>query len=139
MKIYFSCSITGGRNDQPIYAAIVNWMLERGHEVLTAHLAKTEALTTEADVLPKTVFKRDIAWVDAAEAVVAEVSTPSHGVGYEIAYAVMMGKRVLCLAREDVRVSKMITGNPGVTLVRYREEGEAVREVEAFLERGRKT
>ena len=136
MKIYFSCSITGGRNDQVIYAAIVAWMLGQGQEVLTAHLVKTEALTMEADLLPQTVFKRDIAWVDAAEVMVAEVSTPSHGVGYEVAYAVMTGKPVLCLAREGVKVSKMISGNDRLTFVRYREEGEAMRAVEGFLKRG---
>jgi len=135
MKIYFSCSITGGRDDQPTYTKIVNWMLEGGHEVLTAHLAKTETLAVEADVSPQAVFKRDIAWVDAAEVVVAEVSTPSHGVGYEIAYAVMRGKRVLCLAREGVKVSKMITGNDRLMFARYGEEREAMSEVEGFLKR----
>lgn len=136
MKIYFSCSLTGGRNDQAIYAALVNWMLEQSQEVLTAHLATTEALTMEANLPPQTVFKRDIAWVDAAEVVVAEVSTPSHGVGYELAYAVMTGKPVLCLAREGVKVSKMISGNDRLTFVRYREEGEAMRAIERFLKRG---
>jgi nucleoside 2-deoxyribosyltransferase len=133
VKIYFSCSITGGRGDQPVYAAIVNWMLENGHEVLTAHLAQTETLRAEAEIPPQAVFARDIAWVDAAEVVVAEVSTPSHGVGYEIAYAVMTGKRVLCLAREGVRVSKMITGNPKLRLARYEAEEDAARTMEAFV------
>ena len=40
-KIYFSCSITGGRVDELIYTAIVDDLLASGYEVLTAHLART--------------------------------------------------------------------------------------------------
>ena len=138
MNIYFSCSITGVRNDQPVYAAIVDWLLAQGHEVPTAHLARPEVMTEETAVEPTVVYDRDIAWLDAADAIVAEVSTPSHGVGYEVAYALMKGKPVLCLAREGVKVTKMITGNPmpGLRMERYGDEGEAVRRVEEFL-RGR--
>ncbi len=133
MIVYFSCSITGGRIDQPVYATLVAWLTSHGHEVLTAHLARPEVMAEEATVDPKVVYERDIAWVDAATVMVAEVSTPSHGVGYEIAYALMTGKPVLCLARESVKVSKMITGNPKLTFARYESVDEAVRETERFL------
>lgn len=133
MKIYFSCSLTGGRDDQPIYAAIVDWMLAQGHEVPTAHLAHPGVMTDEATLLPEAVYARDIAWVDAADALVAEVTTPSHGVGYEIAYAVCSGKSVLCLARDGVEVSKMITGNPNLKFERYASSEEALRKIGEFL------
>jgi len=64
---------------------------------------------------------------------VAEVSTPSHGVGYEIAYAVMQNKPVLCLAREGVKVSKMITGNDRARFRTYRDEQDELRTIEEFL------
>lgn len=137
MNIYFSCSLTGGRNDQPVYAAIVDWMLAQGHEVPTAHLARPEVMTEETQISPEIVFNRDIDWIDAAEVVVADVTTPSHGVGYEIAYAVLNGKRVLCLAREGVKVSKMITGNPRLTFARYEDAGQAIQGVARFLGRVR--
>ena len=133
MKVYFSCSITGGRNDQPIYSAIVEWMLARGHNVLTAHLAKPEVMAAEAIVNAAEVFQRDLLWIDEADVIVAEVSTPSHGVGYEIAYAVIMKKPVLCLAREGVKVSKMITGNDRLKFEKYGDEGEAVKIIGEFL------
>ncbi len=133
MNIYFSCSLTGGRNDQPVYAALVDWMLAHGHTVPTAHLARPGVMTEEAEIDSQTVYNRDIAWVDAGDAVVAEVSTPSHGAGYEIAYALLKGKPVLCLAVNGVKVSKMITGNRMLTFARYVDAGEAVQEVERFL------
>jgi len=136
MKVYFSCSLTGGRNDQPDYAAIVGGMQLQGHDVLTAHLAQPQVMLGEAAIDPTTVYARDIAWLDESEALVAEVSTPSHGAGYEIAYAVLSGKRVICLAREGVRVSKMITGNPRLTFVRYEDLDQANGLIARFLGRG---
>jgi hypothetical protein len=52
---------------------------------------------------------------------VAEVSTPSLGVGYEIGKATEWGKRVLCLYRPQVgrTLSAMIAGSKGVTLKEY--------------------
>lgn len=136
MKIYFSCSLTGGRQDQPVYAALVNHMVAGGHAVLTAHLASAEVMAEEAVVDPLAVYQRDIAWVEACEVMVAEVSTPSHGVGYEIAYALDRQKPVLCCYRAEARVSKMILGNtsPQITVKAYRDEREAIHIVEQFLE-----
>jgi hypothetical protein len=135
MDIYFSCSLTGGRDDQPIYAAIVEALRARGHTVPTAALARADIMDEEATIDPGVVYARDVAWVRGAEALIAEVSTPSHGVGYEIALALMLGKPVLCLYRAGVRVSKMITGNneAGMRVRGYADEAAAVREVEDFL------
>lgn len=110
MDVYVSCSLTGGRGDQPVVAALVGLLEARGHRVLTAHLAHPEAMAADGGLAPEAVFARDLAWLEASAVVVAEVSTPSHGVGFEVAWALSQGKPVLCLAREGARVSKMISG-----------------------------
>ena len=135
MKIYFSCSLTGGRQDQPIYAALVNYLAASGHNVLTAHLAAAEVMAEEAVTDSLTIYQRDTAWVEACDAMIAEVSTPSHGVGYEIAYALDRHKPVLCCYRAEARVSKMILGNtaPHITVRAYHDEAEALRCMDAFL------
>ncbi|MBW8010170.1 MAG: deoxyribonucleoside 5'-monophosphate N-glycosidase [Chloroflexi bacterium] len=111
MKIYFACSITGGRDDEAVYQAIVDALLEDGHEVPTAHIAKPEVISLEHVVEPEEVFTRDVDWINNSNALIAEVSTPSHGVGYEIAYALSISKPVLCCYKKGAKVSKMITGN----------------------------
>jgi nucleoside 2-deoxyribosyltransferase len=138
MKLYFSCSLTGGRQDQPMYAALVKHLLSLGHEVLTAHLASPEVMAEEAVVDPVAVYQRDIGWVEACDAVIAEVSTPSHGVGYEVAYALYQGKPVLCCYRAGAQVSKMIIGNtmPRIMVRAYRDEAEAIGILEEFLSQG---
>jgi len=137
LNIYFSCSLTGGRKDKDIYALLVNHLLDLRHEVPTAHLAHPQVMSVERTVDPNEVFQRDIAWLQDCDAVVAEVSTPSHGVGYEIAYALGLGKPVLCLHAQDVAVSKMLTGNnsPGILVASYRDQEEALELLGSFLER----
>ncbi len=134
MNIYFSCSLTGGRADEAAYGTIVDHLLAAGHEVPTAHLARPEVMAAERVVAPAEVYARDVAWVSACDALIAEVSTPSHGVGYEIALALFLGKPALCLYRAGARVSKMITGNaePTLRLGPYADEGEALRLVDRF-------
>jgi nucleoside 2-deoxyribosyltransferase len=135
MNIYFSCSLTGGRNDESVYAAIVDHLLAAGHAVPTAHLARPDVMDLEQIVDPGAIFHRDLAWIRECEALIAEVSTPSHGVGYEIAYALGLGKPVLCCFRRGGRVSKMITGNdsPGMTVREYAGPREVLQVVNEFL------
>ena len=111
MNIYFACSITGGREFEPVYQAIIAALLADGHTIPTAHLADSGVIAQEAIASPRAVYARDIAWISGCEALVAEVSTPSHGVGYEVAYALSIGKPVLCLYQAGRPISKMLTGN----------------------------
>ena len=135
MNIYFACSITGGREFEPVFQAIVEGLLADGHEVPTAHLADASVRELELVVEPADVYSRDVAWIGAADVLVAEVSTPSHGVGYEIGYALGLGKPVLACHRRDRGISKMISGNPDSNLVvrQYSDPVEAVQIVRAFL------
>jgi nucleoside 2-deoxyribosyltransferase len=136
MNIYFACSITGGRDFQPVYQAITAALLADRHEVPTAHLAGTEVKALEAVVSPNEVYERDVAWIRACDALVAEVSTPSHGVGYEVAFALGLGKPVLCLYREGQPVSKMIIGNSSsnIRVAAYTDAAGAVKAVSDFVE-----
>ena len=135
MNIYFSCSITGGRQDQQAYAAIVDFLLKSGHEVPTAHLSQPDIMDLEQIVTPLDIYQRDVAWVTGCDALIAEVSTPSHGVGYEIALANFLQKPVLCCYRSGEKVSKMITGNPSQLqqVTAYQTIPELLTVVEQFL------
>jgi hypothetical protein len=135
VKIYFACSIVGGRQDEAAYQHIVEAMLADGHEVPTAINAGEGWKTLEGSPDPTEVYRRDTEWIDESRAVVAEVSTPSHGVGYEISYALDRGKAVLCLYKRGARVSKMLTGNTmlGLKIAEYGDLDEAAAIVRAFV------
>jgi nucleoside 2-deoxyribosyltransferase len=112
MNIYFACSITGGRQDELAYQSLVASLQEHGHHVPTALLASPDVMPMEGLVTAEEVYERDVSWIRECDWLLAEVSTPSHGVGYEIGLALSLGKKVLCLYRQGRKVSKMILGNP---------------------------
>ncbi len=135
MKIYFACSITGGREFESIYQIMVRGLVSEGHQVLTAHLAEASAGEQEAALGPREVYQRDVAWIIESDVLIAEVSVPSHGVGYEIGYALDKGKPVLALHQCDRKVSKMISGNPEALLLvkAYQDTTEALQTMKDFL------
>jgi nucleoside 2-deoxyribosyltransferase len=135
MNIYFACSITGGRDFESVYQIITTALVEDNHEVPTAHLAETGVTALEAVIDPFEVYSRDINWIRASDVLIAEVSAPSHGVGYEIGFALGLEKPVLTLYEEGRKVSKMISGNPDPNLsVRaYKSPEHAVRLIREFL------
>lgn len=136
MNVYFACSITGGRKDELIYQKLVATLQQDGHHVPTALLASPDVMPLEGVVSPRDVYSRDIRWISECDLLLAEVSTPSHGVGYEIGYALALGKRVLCLYRQGLKVSKMILGNPHpqLTVHSYETPEQAVQLLSTYLE-----
>ena len=135
MKIYFAGSIRGGRQDAALYRAIIALLAEYG-EVLTEHVGSEGLMPSgEENLSDEAIFGRDMAWLAKADAVIAEVSTPSHGVGYEIARAEVLGKPVLCLHRPGTgrRLSAMLAGNPALLCESYENVEELKPIVERFL------
>jgi len=121
MKIYFAGSIVGGQENAQIYAQIVEYLLAKGYEVPSAPVVRPDLLDWEKRTPPSLIYERDIAWVRESEVMIAEVSTSSMGMGYEIATALQWGKPVLCLHRQGSTVSKIILGNtePNITVESY--------------------
>jgi nucleoside 2-deoxyribosyltransferase len=135
MKIYFSCSITGGRKEEGIYQALVEEMLKLGYEVPTAHLSGSNIMELESLAQAEEIFNRDMNWLQDCDVVVAEVTTPSHGVGYEIAIALTSGKPVFCCYQQGRKVSKILTGNtsPNLAIRPYESVEEAKTLMREFL------
>ena len=135
MNIYFACSITGGREFESVYQVIAKALTEDRHQVPTAHLAESGVLALEAVIDPFDVYNRDVTWIRESDALIAEVSVPSHGVGYEIGFALGLGKPVLALYQQGRNVSKMISGNPdsNLYLMTYESPTHATALIREFL------
>lgn len=84
---------------------------KRGHTILSLHVARAHILKRISRASPQEIYTRDIDWVTKCDRLVAEVSTPSLGVGYEVCYALQLGKPVLCIYGKTVNTSQMILGN----------------------------
>lgn len=120
MKIYFAGSIRGGRVDAALYYEIVQHLKTHG-EVFTEHVGDTELGVLGQDIGDQKIHDRDLHWLASSDYLVAEVTTPSLGVGYEIGKATEWDKPVLCLYRptEGRSLSAMISGSNAVTLKQY--------------------
>lgn len=137
MKIYFAGSIRGGREDALLYLSIIDYLKTFG-EVLTEHIGD-QNLTSLGDDGPndKYIHDRDLKWLQSADVLLAEVTTVSMGVGYEIGRAVESGKKVLCLFRPDSgkNLSAMIAGCDDLKLVNYSNLKEAKLAIDEFLKK----
>lgn len=122
MKIYFCGSIRGGRDLAHTYEQIIGMLQAKG-TVLTEHIGSDEVIQEKDRVLSdKEIHDRDLSWIVESDLLVAEVTVPSLGVGYEIGRAIEMGKPVLCLynAGSGKALSAMIAGSDKVEMKIYR-------------------
>lgn len=133
-KVYFAGSITGGRDFVDNYRAIIEY-LKKDFNVLTEHLGdKNINSNGEIEKTPEYIFTRDCEWILDADFIVADVSNPSLGVGYEIGLAESIGKPILCLYKKsDRRVSSMITGNQYLTVYGYDTIDEAKEIIDEYV------
>lgn len=133
MKIYFSGSITGGRDDMHLYAEIIP-MLKQYGTVLTEHIGNLAMNALgQVHMTPEEVYKKDTDWIKEADIVIAEVTTPSLGVGYELGFAEALKKKIVCLYRtqEGKQVSRMVLGNKYNQCFEYKE----IKDLEAIFEK----
>ena len=133
MRIYFSCSIRGARPDPETIPELIEHMKRHG-TVLTEHIGKLLE-GDEVDTSDEEIFLRDVSWLGEADALVADVTAPSLGVGYEIGIAETLGKPILCLYRSQrgERLSAMIEGNAKLSLKRYSELAQACEYIDEFF------
>lgn len=139
-KIYFACAITGGRDYAHVYEDVVKMIKDEGMHVLSEAFANKSitaknGLGMKAGMTPAEIWRWDLNWLEEADGIVAEVSHPSLGVGYEIAKAHELNKPVLALyhKRPDYKLSSMISGSPNVIVCEYSKINETRIAITEFL------
>ncbi len=133
MKIYFAGAIRGGRAHQPKYSEIVE-ILKRQGSLISEHVSdETISKFGETDLEKKEIHERELKAIDSCDIMVAEVTTPSLGVGYEIAYAQSVNKPIICLylGEDTYQLSAMIKGSDGVRVFTY----QTAKDIEEILSR----
>jgi len=112
-SIYFCGSIRAGRQDVDLYQRIIQ-KLEKFGQVLTPFVGDKSITIkgSEREGGDKGIHDYDVGLLQRSDYIVAEVTQPSLGVGYEIGRAVAMDKKILCLYRpqDGKLLSAMIRG-----------------------------
>ena len=124
MNIFFIGSIRGGRADQPRYASIVK-KLEQYGSVYSEHVSdETLSEYGETSLSASEILEREFDTLRKCDVVVAEVTTPSLGVGYLIACATSFEKKVIALycGEDTLKLSAIIKGDPSVEVYTYKDE-----------------
>ncbi len=134
MKIFLSASIRGGRHMLSTYMDICNYLQDKGHEVLSWHVADPELEKTESLLTEEEIYIRDMHFLHKSECLIAEVSTPSIGVGYEICSALQKGIPVMCIHKNEANVSAMILGDTRIVCKEYSDISEIKEEIKKFIE-----
>ena len=121
MKIYFAGAIRGGREDVALYLELVELLKAYG-TVLTEHVADEQLTELDESMDDRAIHDRDLAWLKEADCLVAEVTTPSLGVGFEIGKATEWDMQVLCLFRPSAgrALSALIAGSDRVAVREYK-------------------
>ena len=136
LTIYFAGSITGGRTDVALYREVIAALGADGHRVLAGAVAAEEIDATGESLDACAIFERDVRWVEESDVLVAEVSTPSTGVGYEIATARYRDRiPVICLYRPAFteRCTAMVAGDREIVLIQYDDAGTMLARLRAEL------
>ena len=134
MKIYFAGSIRGGRDEEENYLKIINYLGKFG-EVLTEHVGHKNIEKDETKKTDNYIFERDVSWLKTSNIMVADVTVPSLGVGYEIGFAETLGIPILCLynPKNKKSLSAMISGNKNLVWKEYNSVEEAQLLIKEFI------
>ena len=124
-KVYFAGSIRGGREDAAVYKRIIDY-INATDTVLTEHIGlgslSVKARTKEDDVY---IYDLDTEWLRSSDVLIAECTNPSHGVGYDLAYAEARNIPVyIFYDKSRANISAMLNGNAYFKVYPYENEAE---------------
>ncbi|MFZ1519668.1 MAG: nucleoside 2-deoxyribosyltransferase [Ignavibacteriaceae bacterium] len=109
MIIYCAGPIKGNTTYQENYFQLVQIVESLGHMALSEMSTKFHS---SIPLNAKQIYARDLKWLDGSKLMIAEVSGPSLGVGFEVAYA-LFHKKIPVLAvhhEQSGQISSMISG-----------------------------
>ncbi|MEM2275112.1 MAG: nucleoside 2-deoxyribosyltransferase, partial [Thermofilum sp.] len=98
-RIYLAAPMRGVRLALNHVRELARLLEEMNHRVLTKHVTEEE-LDVDRGLTPREIFERDVQLLEEADVMIAEVSHPSLGVGFELAYFLLKGKPAAALVLE---------------------------------------
>lgn len=123
-KVYFAGSIRGGRADAKLYRQIIEY-IQKTDIVLTEHVGNPAVIASEEGQTDCQIYNQDTSWLRDSDILIAECTTPSLGVGYELAYAEKYGIPCHILYNSTrTSLSAMLSGDPYFIIHPYTTEEE---------------
>lgn len=134
MIIYCAGPMRGNTTFHENYSEIVRIVESLGHTALSEKSSKFSSTVLLSD---KQIYTRDVKWIDGSKIMIAEVSGPSLGVGFEISYALFVKKiPVLAVYHSNAgQISSMISGcpNPLLQLKKFSDIDDLTNSIKKFI------
>ena len=132
MKVYLSVPIIANRSEETA-RAMAGAIRESGHDIISPWvLADMETRPAKS----VNIFSRDTQAVLACDTIVAEVSRPSTGVGMEVMTAYQAGKRIILVAEEGSKITRMLTDMKEAEWVYFSDDLSLRRNLQGKLSEG---
>lgn len=123
MKIYFTAAVSNVSDEvRDNYNKIVSFLEELGHTTSAKHLEGKDAgvIRAQGEKEAKAIQKKMATWKKQSDLVIVEASTPSFGVGQEIAEALSENKQVIVLYMSGMKPHVLTShGEDSMYLVEY--------------------
>ena len=134
MIIYCAGPIRGNDTYKNSFKKIIEYVEGLGNTVLSEF---SDKFSSTIPLTNNQTYKRDLKWIDGSKCMIAEISGPSIGVGFELSYAILQRKiPVLAIHNSEVQqISAMILGcdSPLITIQKYRDDEDMKNIIKAYL------
>ncbi len=129
MKFYFCGSMTFDRSKLYDYQKMIAKLKEFG-SVLNEFVGEEKM----KDTLPLDEFNQDVANLKIADMLVADITVPSTGVGFEIGYFLRENKPMLLLYEQDKPLpSSLVRGIEKSLVLSYKDIDDALVKIAEFV------
>lgn len=108
-KLYVGFALASSTDEFKSEALALIDELKKSYEVLGFYGGYERYEGDEEDIAVK-IVEFDVGQIRKSDMVCAICSVPSTGLGYEICYALTLGKRVVAFGRNGEDISNMVTG-----------------------------
>lgn len=123
--VYLTCPVTKSKSKLKLMSKISDLVQEYGYTPLEPDTKLTA---------PK-LFKRDVSYLSKSSLIISEFTRPSHGVGFESGFAFIKNIPLIGLIERGSKTSRIILGNPKITLVEYDSTEDAIRKLKTVLKK----
>ena len=132
LRVYLSVPIIANRNEKRA-KTMAKAIADSGNEVSSPWVLEHSHERTPP---PLDVFSRDAAGVNQSDAIVADVSEPSTGVGMEVMAAHIWGKKVIAVVKRGSAVSRMLAHMEPKQVIEFDGDEDLYRSLRRALETG---
>lgn len=123
MILYCAGAIRGNTKYQQGYKEIISVVSSLGHTALS-ELNKN--FSSSVPLTDKEIYKRDIKWLEKSNAIIAEYSGASTGVGFEISYGLFkLGIPVLALISKNAETASALISGCNSNLITIKKYGDS--------------